>query len=154
MTENSAPSRNRRWFIFAAIVVAAVAGVAAALLWRRRRRRAEQELQQAQVLHDDGKLEEAIGAYAKIWATQTGRISVSAPAMEDWLGILWQRNQPKNGIVMGDREAAVDGGARYIKLTGPLKDKMEEDDLAKWMRVEKLVKKYQTKLKEEQAEVP
>ena len=116
--------------------------------------RAEQELQQAQVLHDDGKLEEAIGAYAKIWATQTGRISVSAPAMEDWLGILWQRNQPKNGIVMGDREAAVDGGARYIKLTGPLKDKMEEDDLAKWMRVEKLVKKYQTKLKEEQAEVP
>ncbi len=88
-------------------------------------------------------LDDAIGIYARVWATFTGTIAASAPAMESWMKILWMRNKQGDERTMSDRQGAYEGGWKYIDQTARFKDKMTADDLELWLVVEKLVQQYE-----------
>ncbi|MDX1681226.1 MAG: tetratricopeptide repeat protein [Akkermansiaceae bacterium] len=90
------------------------------------------------------KTDDAIGVYARVWATMTGNIAASAPAMERWMKILWNRNQPAANGKMSDRQGAYEGGLKYLRQTERFKDQMIPSDLALWQSVEQLVKKYES----------
>ena len=89
-----------------------------------------------------GRKEDAIAAYVKIWSVHMGHIQVSAPALARWMELLWERNQPAAGNGRPDRQAAYEHGARYIQLTSRFKDKLTKEELEPWQVVEKLVKTY------------
>jgi hypothetical protein len=89
---------------------------------------------------DDRKLvDEAIEAYAGICADFAEQIGVSAPAMEAWLRLMWERGKP------GDRKTARDGGRGYLNRTGPLKERMSAEDRDLWDEVETLVKSLEAR---------
>lgn len=101
-----------------------------------------------------GELDQAIRAYALTWSTHMGVIEASAPAMERWMRILWERNNPGSDRVMSDRQGVHESGQRYVELTGRFEDKMREADYRLWKRVKNLTEKYEAELKKEQAETP
>lgn len=93
-----------------------------------------------------GQNEDALGCYARTWAAYMGMVAVSAPAMEGWMRILWERNTPGGDRVMGDRRGACEGGRQYIEQTKRFEDKMREDDLRLWKRVKDLTEAYEAQL--------
>ena len=106
-------------------------------------RRAQVFLLLGKAYEQSNKEDDAIGIYARVWATHTGTISASAPAMEAWMKIMWMRNKPGNERIMGDRQGAYEGGLKYINQTARFRDKMNAADLELWLVVEKLVKQYE-----------
>ncbi len=90
-------------------------------------------------------MEDAISMYGQVWSgNNMGDISVSAPAIKRWMELSWQRNRSaKDARTKSDRQAAYESGAKYIKGTAPLKDKMTEEELKMWNEVEELVKNYE-----------
>ena len=106
-------------------------------------RRAQVFLMLGKAYEERKMLDDAIGIYARVWATYTGTINASAPAMESWMKILWMRNKPGDDRTMSDRQGAYEGGWKYISQTARFRDKMKASDLELWLVVEKLVKQYE-----------
>lgn len=96
--------------------------------------------QEARKMEDD-----AIASYGLIWSNPTymGIIEASAPAITNWMKILWMRNKPGTDTVMGDRQGAYEGGWKYLQFTGRFRDKMRSGDLELWLEVEKIVRQYE-----------
>ncbi len=88
--------------------------------------------------------DDALSMYVKVWSAHMGNIKISAPAIQSWMKLSWDRNKPSPGPgVPGDRQGAYEGGAKYLELTGRFKSKMIESDLELWQEVEKLVRIYE-----------
>ena len=98
----------------------------------------------ARSFDERGSVDDAISMYVKVWSAHMGNIKISAPAMQRWMQLSWDRNKPAvQAGTPGDRQGAYEGGAKYLELTGRFKDKMVEADLELWQEVEKLVKTYE-----------
>lgn len=121
-------------------------------------RRGEVRLLMGKSYEGWGMNNDAIKTYLMAWATEAGRVSVSAPAVESYMRILWQRNRAAPvggaGVRFGDREGAVRAGQRYIEILEPLREKMTESDLKLFESVEKLLKKYQAVLTQQSLTIP
>lgn len=89
------------------------------------------------------KIDDAMRTYMLLYAQYKGTIEASAPAVERYMRILWQRNKPGTDKVMGDRQGAYELGHNYIKLTERFRDQMRSEDLELWLEVEKLVRTYE-----------
>ncbi len=88
--------------------------------------------------------DDAIQMYMKVWTANMGNIKVSAPALKGYMELLWARNKnPDNPAVASDRQAAYEGGAKYVELTTGFKAKMSEEELKIWNEIQPLVKKYE-----------
>jgi tetratricopeptide (TPR) repeat protein len=87
---------------------------------------------------------DAIAMYMNVWTSHMGFIEISAPAMQRWMELSWQRNRPADEAkrVMSDRQAAYEKGAEYLSLTGRFKDKMSEAEVAAWNKVQALTETY------------
>lgn len=97
----------------------------------------------AQSFEERSMVDDAIKMYLKVWSAHMGNIAVSAPAMEAWMTLSYQRNRSSdNPQVAADRQGAYNGGFQYLELTGRFKDKMSPEDLKLWERVEKLTEQY------------
>ena len=91
-----------------------------------------------------GKTDDAIAMYVKVWSAHMGYIKVSAPAIERWMELSYERNRKSDDPkVVSDRQGAYNGGWRFLDLTGRFKDKLSPEDLVLWNRVQKLVEKYE-----------
>jgi tetratricopeptide (TPR) repeat protein len=102
----------------------------------------------ARAYQERGEINDAIAMYGKSWSGNSmGFIQISAPAMKNWLELLWQRNLPGDGAEkVGDRQGAYNGGAKFIEATSrpEFQSKMSEEDKVLWKEVEQLVKKYES----------
>jgi tetratricopeptide (TPR) repeat protein len=88
--------------------------------------------------------EDAIAMYVKVWGSNQGRISTSAPSILRWMELLWDRNKPApDKFGKGDRQSAYEAGAKFIEATSRFKDKITEQDLPLWKKVEEKVKVYE-----------
>lgn len=97
----------------------------------------------ARSFEERGMIDDAISMYLKVWSAHMGYIKVSAPAIQTWMELSFQRNKSSSDPnVSADRQGAYNGGFRYLKLTGRFKDKMSPEDVALWEQVEKLTEKY------------
>ena len=88
--------------------------------------------------------DDAISMYVKVWSAHMGYIKVSAPAVEAWMTLSSKRNRTsdKPGVA-NDRQGAYEGGYRYLELTGRFKDKMTDEEVKLWERVQKLTDQYE-----------
>lgn len=93
----------------------------------------------ARSLDERKMVDEAIEAYAGIGADFADQIGVSAPAMQAWLRLIWERGKP------GDRKTARDGGRGYLNRTSPLQERMSPEDRELWNEVETLVKSLEAR---------
>jgi tetratricopeptide (TPR) repeat protein len=100
-------------------------------------------LLRGQALEARSKPDDALSIYWQVWSAKMGNISVSAPAMEAWLKLMWQRNQAMTPKVKGDRQNAYESGWRYLDLTRRLLEKMTAEEQAAWKKVEALVTSYE-----------
>ena len=99
-------------------------------------------------LEEQGKLDKAASVYAAVlWAGHRRVWQFRDEYMEAWIRVLWKRNKPGEDGVMGDREGAVESGRQYLDQMGQFKDRMNQEDLEKRQRLEKLVEQYEKELK-------
>ena len=96
----------------------------------------------AQSFERRNMVDDAISMYVKVWSAHMGRIAISAPAIEAWMKLSFQRNKPAAQGVQGDRQGAYAGGYRYLDLTGRFKEKMKPEEVIMWERVQKLTDQY------------
>lgn len=89
------------------------------------------------------KVDDAMRTYMLLYAQYKGTIEASAPAVERYMRLLWERNKPGTDKVMSDRQGAYELGHNYIELTARFRDQMRSEDLELWLEVEKLVKTYE-----------
>lgn len=89
-----------------------------------------------------GKLDEALGAFMGIVNSNKGQIRWSAPALEQAMIVLWNRNKPQEGTKISDRYLAVKQGENYLKLTKPNFTRMSLPERDAWRKVEDLTKRY------------
>lgn len=98
----------------------------------------------ARTFKERNMTDDALAMYVKIWSTHIGVVSVSAPAILDWMELSWQRNKVSSDPASpSDRQGAYENGSRYIKRTMSFKEKMTESDLALWNQVELKVKEFE-----------
>ena len=91
-----------------------------------------------------GMINDALSMYLKLWSAQMGLISVSAPAMEAWMKLSWERNLASAGEGgKADRQGAYEGGWAFIDLTQRFYDKMSPSDQELWKKVKALVDEYE-----------
>lgn len=88
------------------------------------------------------RTDEAIDAYARVWAMHLENLRISAPAMGGWIQLLWSRN--REGVDPSDRQTAYEGGLKYLDRTRGLTNKLTDDDLAPWRGVEDSVRTFAT----------
>ncbi|MFT7173295.1 MAG: tetratricopeptide (TPR) repeat protein [Paracoccaceae bacterium] len=89
-----------------------------------------------------GRADDAIVAYQQVWSTSMGAFRYSAPAMQRWMKILWDRGgNNKSGKT--DKQYAYEGGYEYIKLTVNAAKKATPDERALRDQVAELVKDYE-----------
>ncbi|QTN32459.1 tetratricopeptide repeat protein [Akkermansiaceae bacterium] len=87
--------------------------------------------------------DDAISMYVKVWSAHMGYIRISAPAVEAWMKLSFQRNRKSDDPrVQSDRQGAYAGGYRFLELTGRFKDKMSPEEVVMWERVQKLTDQY------------
>jgi TolA-binding protein len=87
--------------------------------------------------------DDAISMYVKVWSAHMGYIRISAPAVEAWMKLSYQRNRKSDDPrVQADRQGAYNGGYRFLDLTGRFKDKMSPEEVVMWDRVQKLTDRY------------
>ena len=102
----------------------------------------EMRYNQAMAYNKIGKQDEAISGFMGILNSNKGQIRWSAPALEQAMTVLWNRNKPKEGNKASDRYLAVQQGENYLKLTRPNFTKMSLPERDAWRKVEELVKRY------------
>jgi len=97
----------------------------------------------AQTFEKRNMTDDAISMYVKVWSAHMGNIRVSAPAIEAWMKLSYQRNRKSDDPkVQADRQGAYAGGYRFLELTGRFKDKMTPEELVMWEQVQKLTDQY------------
>lgn len=98
----------------------------------------------AQSFEGRGMVNDALAMYAKVWSAHMGLVTVSAPAMEAWMKLSWQRDL-KAAAEGGkaDRQGAYEGGWAYVDLTKRFFDKMSPEEQDMWKEIEALVAKYE-----------
>lgn len=88
--------------------------------------------------------DDAIAMYVKVFSAHMGYIAISAPAIQRWMELSFQRNKPSPGPnVAADRQGAYERGYQYLELTGRFKDKMSPEEVVLWDKVQKLVAQYE-----------
>lgn len=102
----------------------------------------EMRFTQAEANDKIGKLDEALQGFMGIVNSNKGQIRWSAPALEQAMTVLWNRNKPKEGTKISDRYLAVKQGENYLKLTKPNFTRMSLPERDAWRKVEELVKRY------------
>jgi tetratricopeptide (TPR) repeat protein len=115
----------------------------------------------AKSYHERGQINDALANYVRVWNTYKGLIKISAPAMQAWMELSWQRNSPGGGADnnKADRQGAYESGWTYIDQTRRFVDKMSDEEKKMWQQIEALVAEYEAssdvksmaKLKEEAA---
>jgi len=100
-------------------------------------------LLRGQAFEARGNAEAALTTYLQVWTSKMGNIAVSAPAVEAWMKLLWQRNKAVSADAPGDRQGAYEQGYRFLDLTRRFFDKMTPEEQAMWKKVETLVKSYE-----------
>jgi tetratricopeptide (TPR) repeat protein len=99
----------------------------------------------ARTFKERNMMDDALAMYVKIWSTHIGVVSVSAPAMIEWIELSCQRNKVSSDpAIPSDRQGAYENGSRYIKKTMSFKEKMTPSDLALWSQVELKVKELES----------
>lgn len=93
---------------------------------------------QAQAFEGSEKIDEAIAAYAGLWADDKAPPTVSLQALKHWMELLWERNLPA-----GDRVAACKGARAYLDATQATAERLSEADLAVRKEIEQLLKTFQ-----------
>ena len=102
-----------------------------------RRYAAEVSLMLAESYDNRSLKEDAIAAYNNTWASYTGMIRISAPAMKRVMELVWAR---KNGA---DRQQAYEIGYKFCKSTVRLQSQMKDEEKALWEEVRELVQEYE-----------
>ena len=97
----------------------------------------------AQTFEKRNMNDDAIAMHVKVWSAHLGLIRISAPAVEAWMKLSYQRNKPASEGVQGDRQGAYAGGYRFLDLTGRFKDKMTPEEVIMWDKVQKLTDQYE-----------
>lgn len=101
--------------------------------------------------------EDALFNYGQVARTNTGYLTVSAPATKRMLEIMWERNYPAGKVIgagekkitleKSDRQSAYEEiGSRYLKRTSKIRKsnpKITEKEKEVWDDVAALVKKYE-----------
>ncbi len=115
----------------------------------------------AKSYHERGQINDALANYVRVWNTYKGLVRISAPAMQAWMELSWQRNSPGGGADnnKADRQGAYESGWTYIDQTRRFVDKMSDEEKKMWQQIEALVTEYEAssdvksmaKLKEEAA---
>ncbi len=80
---------------------------------------------------------EAIAAYAKVFGGHQSAARVSAPAIYEWMKLVWERNQGD------DRQQGYLTGWEFAKGMQPFLQRMSEDEKAKMARLEALINQYE-----------
>ncbi len=109
---------------------------------------AEVQLILARTYDKKGMVNDALSMYVKVWGAHMGHVKVSAPAMERWMELSWDRNapgDPEKGTP-DDRQAAYENGWKYIEATGRenFYKRMTSEDLELRAEVQKLVDSYES----------
>ncbi|MES2660294.1 MAG: tetratricopeptide repeat protein [Verrucomicrobiota bacterium] len=89
-----------------------------------------------------GRTDEAIDEYARIRSMGADDLAISAPATIRWMQLLWSRNH--EGVDPSDRQAAYEGGMKYLERTRALTAALKEEDLGPWREIEQAVKTFAT----------
>ena len=103
---------------------------------------------QADAFDKTGKSEEAIQIYSNMYRDYLGNISVSAPACEKMLKLLWARNKGsyadnQDGTFNhSDKWTAWNRGAKYLETVDPLTDQMTREERSSVAKVRALVEQY------------
>ncbi|MFK7850620.1 MAG: tetratricopeptide repeat protein [Akkermansiaceae bacterium] len=96
----------------------------------------------AQSFEKRKKVDDAIAMYVKVWSAHMGYIPISATAILSWMELQSNRNRKsEDANIPSDRQGAYEGGYRYLELTGRFKDKMSQEEVALWEKVEKFTNK-------------
>ena len=90
-----------------------------------------------------GKSEEAISAFTKVYVANIGNISISAPAVKNLAELTWERNRGASGDKPSDRQVAYNLVADYISKTERLTERMSEEELAQWNEAKALAERYE-----------
>ncbi|GEM_PF-3444463 len=80
---------------------------------------------------------EAISAYAKVFGGHQSAARVSAPAIYEWMKLIWERNQGE------DRQQGYLTGWEFAKGMQPFIERMTDDEKAKMSRLEALISQYE-----------
>lgn len=105
--------------------------------------KAEMTLLLGQSYEKSGNIDSAITAYGQASMTYRGRVSISAPAMESYMRLLYQRNRPKPDVDKpSDRYLAYTMGLNYAKFVESNYEKMTLGDRVATRDVMKLVEQY------------
>ncbi len=102
--------------------------------------------------HDEaGRVDDALAAYLQVWSSSMGTISKSAPAMDRWMDLLWNRGKE------GDRQLSYARGYDYLKMTSNAVKKATPAEKKIWDKVQDRVKQYEansdtTPIKEKEGE--
>ncbi|MEN8693698.1 MAG: tetratricopeptide repeat protein [Akkermansiaceae bacterium] len=99
-------------------------------------------LMMGQSYDQSGMVEDAITLYGQIWATSPGYIRVSAPALERWMELLWDRNSTdKKGVQ--DRQRVYELGWKWVDNTKNFTEKMTPEEAEMRNKVVALVAEYE-----------
>lgn len=102
--------------------------------------RAEVFFWHARSFEEQGKMEEAIGAYNRFFGAFLGRVGYSAPAMLRYVQLLEKRGKIDEKSGKSDLQLGYENAAAFINATKGQIDKFKADDLEEWRKVEELVK--------------
>lgn len=80
---------------------------------------------------------DAIAAYAKVFGGHQSAARVSAPAIYEWMKLIWKRNQGD------DRQQGYLTGWEFSKGMQPFIERMTEDEQAKMARLKALIDQYE-----------
>ncbi|MDB4538124.1 hypothetical protein N9230_05890, partial [Akkermansiaceae bacterium] len=87
--------------------------------------------------------EDARMNYGLLWGANLGLIKVSAPSIERWMQLTWERDGDNPKVGKSDRQLTYEKGWKYIDMTRRLIPKMSEEEVEIWKRVEALVQEYE-----------
>ena len=92
-----------------------------------------------------GENENALVTYSNITGTYAALIVVSAPSMEQYMKLLWARNNSAKDGRPSDKQFAYEAGYKFIKRTSTIPDnpKVPDEEKDMWRSVEKLTRSYE-----------
>lgn len=92
-----------------------------------------------------GESENALAIYSGVSSTYAALIVVSAPSMEQFMRLLWARDNAATDKRPSDKQSAYEAGNRFIRRTATIPDnpKVPEEEKEMWRSVEKLVRTYE-----------
>ncbi len=97
----------------------------------------------AQAHDQSNRREDALAIYGQIWTTAMGAIQYSAPSLDRWMELLWERNGSSSEEGKTDRQHAYEKGWNYLKLTNKIGAKLEGEEKEMWQKVEAAVSRYE-----------